>query len=82
MHCRIELCVTSLQQCLSAIDCLRRTDSRQQAPSGCQALPQVNGVIPQKGQLQHAPPTAQKAGISEALLQAAKANGIQLQSHG
>ena len=49
------------------------------------AAPQVNGVAPQLGHLhtEGLPPSkVQKAVIPEALLQAAKANGIFLQSHG
>lgn len=42
----------------------------------------VNGVPPQIGNLPtQAKSTTQKAGIPEALLQAAKANAVQLQSH-
>ena len=48
-------------------------------------MPQVNGMAPQLGHLQtEGPPPSkvQKAAIPEALLQAAKANGIHLQNHG
>ena len=68
---------------LPVLACYRPSEEASTTGEGQErSMTYVNGVPPQIGNLPtQAKSTTQKAGIPEALLQAAKANAVQLQSH-